>query len=74
MYTKIHYKFPDYLLNLQKLFEMGPSMFITQLETPRYHSTNSLAGLNLNIHGNMTERFRLIELETTLHIHDTSPS
>jgi hypothetical protein len=65
-YTKIRYQC-HYLLNLQKLFEIGSSNLNSQLTTLWYRSTNRLAGLNLNILVNTRECFKLTDFWAALY-------
>jgi hypothetical protein len=67
MYSKIRWKFPYYLQNLQKLFEMRSPVFNAKLTTLWYRCTNWLVGLNLNIPVNARECFRLTDVWATLH-------
>jgi hypothetical protein len=40
VYVKIRHKYPYYLLNLEKLLEMGSIIFNAQFTTLPYRSTN----------------------------------
>jgi hypothetical protein len=68
MYAKIRYICLYYLLNLQNFFEIKFVMFSPLLAKLQYLSTNRLAGLNLNIHVNARESFRLSDFWVTLFI------
>jgi hypothetical protein len=68
IYTKIHYKFLCYLLNLWKLFGVRSAVFNLQLTTLWHRSTRLLAGLNLNSRVNTRECLRLIDFWVALNI------
>jgi hypothetical protein len=62
-------RYTDYAIpQCTRILEMRSSMFSAQLTTLWCRSTNSLAGLNLNIAGEVREYFRLTDFWVTLYI------